>query len=136
MDEPTEGDRLKDDSHAPEHTGDDIIDRPDIQRLFLILALALTSFALATIDFGSRGNVTADVNADDRSPTTGFRINVNQASATELSLLPQVGPVLAKRIVAEREAHGPFLSVSDLARTTGIGPDRIARLRPLVVTDY
>ncbi len=62
-------------------------------------------------------------------------INVNTASASELDLLPGVGPVIAGRIIDEREEHGPFISVDSLARVTGISSDTLEELRPLVTVD-
>lgn len=56
-------------------------------------------------------------------------INLNRASAAELQGLPGVGPVLAERIVADREAQGPYASVDDLDRVSGIGPAILANLR-------
>jgi competence protein ComEA len=60
---------------------------------------------------------------------------VNTASASELDLLPGVGPVIAGRIIDEREEHGPFISVDSLARVTGISSDTLEELRPLVTVD-
>ena len=59
-------------------------------------------------------------------------VNINTASAAELEELPGIGPVLAARIVADRERNGLFKSVDDLDRVSGIGPATLARLRPLV----
>ncbi|MBK7405464.1 MAG: helix-hairpin-helix domain-containing protein [Phycisphaerales bacterium] len=58
------------------------------------------------------------------------RINVNTAGAAELDLLPGIGPALASRIIADREAHGPFRSLDDLDRVSGIGPKTVAKLAP------
>lgn len=55
-------------------------------------------------------------------------LNLNRASATELDTLPGIGPVLAERIVADREANGPFASVEDLTRVAGIGDSVIAEI--------
>ena len=52
---------------------------------------------------------------------------LSTAPADSLDLLPGVGPVLAGRIVAAREAHGPFASWSDVRAVKGIGPRIIAR---------
>lgn len=65
-------------------------------------------------------------------PAPAGPINVNTASAAELEGLPDIGPVLAARIVADRERNGPFRSVDDLDRVAGIGSATLARLRPLV----
>jgi len=59
-------------------------------------------------------------------------IDVNQASAAELSLLPGVGPSLAAAIVADRESRGAFRRPQDLDRVRGIGPAIMARILPHV----
>lgn len=61
------------------------------------------------------------------------RIHLNRAGADELEALPGVGPVLAERIVAHREARGPFQSVEDLLEVAGIGESKLASIRDLVV---
>ena len=58
-------------------------------------------------------------------------INLNTATAAELDRLPGIGPVLASRIMAEREKK-PFASVDDLRRVSGIGPKKLDAIRPLV----
>ena len=59
--------------------------------------------------------------AGDAESAGGGLINLNQADAGELEQLPGVGPVLAARIVADRDANGPFASVDDLGRVPGVG---------------
>jgi len=59
-------------------------------------------------------------------------IDINTADPGQLDTLPGVGPSTAAKIVAEREANGPFTSVDDLARVSGIGPKRLEQLRNLV----
>jgi len=56
-------------------------------------------------------------------------IDVNAASTDELVRLPGVGEVLAARIVADREANGPFSSLDDLCRVSGIGPATVEGFR-------
>ena len=62
-------------------------------------------------------------------------IPINRASVEELQRLPRVGPVLAARIVAWRESHGPLRGVDDLQKIQGIGANTAARLAPLVRFD-
>lgn len=59
-------------------------------------------------------------------------LNVNRATAVELEGLPGIGPSLARRIVADREARGPFATLESLDRIPGIGPGLVARLGRLV----
>lgn len=48
-------------------------------------------------------------------------VNVNTASAVELSQLGNIGPAKAAAIVAYRDENGPFRSVQELANVSGIG---------------
>ena len=56
-------------------------------------------------------------------------ISLNQADASTLEDLPGVGPVLAERIVAHREANGPFQTVEDLLEVPGIGEAKLAAMK-------
>ena len=73
---------------------------------------------------------------NDRPPSAGGRasptlIDLNTATAQELELLPGIGPVMAGRIVAYREANGPFTSIDDVENVPGIGPKTLESIRPL-----
>lgn len=64
------------------------------------------------------------------APAGRATVDPNRASAAELERLPGIGPALAERIVAWREANGPFRTLEDLVRVYGIGPATLARIRP------
>lgn len=59
-------------------------------------------------------------------------IDLNRASADDLSRLPGVGIALATRIVEAREATGGFTSLDDLRRVRGVGSSKLERLRRFV----
>ena len=61
------------------------------------------------------------------------KVSLNRASAAELEVLNGVGPVLASRIVAYREANGLFTAVEDLLDVSGIGEAKLATIRETVV---
>jgi competence protein ComEA len=63
------------------------------------------------------------------APPSG-KVDPNSAGPGRLMTLPGIGPALAGRIVADREAHGPYRRPEDLLRVPGIGPATLARLRP------
>ena len=63
---------------------------------------------------------------------SGGTVNLNGATAADLEALPGIGPVLAQRIIDYREQHGPFRSVGDLQKVSGIGPKIFASLEPLL----
>ena len=60
------------------------------------------------------------------------QLDVDVASATEIERLPRVGPVLAARIVSDRDAHGPFGSLAALGRVSGVGPAMLSVLEARV----
>jgi len=62
-------------------------------------------------------------------------VNVNQATAEQLQLLPGVGPARAKAILDYREANGAFGQVEELMSVSGIGTRALERLRPYVVLE-
>jgi competence protein ComEA len=72
-------------------------------------------------------NVTGSV-----AGTSDGHISLNGADATQLQDLPGVGTVLAERIVAYRDANGPFQTVEDLLDVPGIGEAKLAAMRDLV----
>ena len=49
------------------------------------------------------------------------RLDLNAATAAELTGLPGIGETLAERIVAYREREGPFSCLEDLLDVPGIG---------------
>jgi len=81
----------------------------------------------------------AEVAAQARTTTSSSLVasaagplNLNRATAVQLTGLPGIGPVLADRIVAYRTAPGPFAQDDDLLEVQGIGASKLADLRSLV----
>lgn len=77
------------------------------------------------------GEKAAADHAGSQAAVLTRKIDLNTVKAAEMELLPGVGPVLAGRIVADREANGPFASVEDLQRVKGIGPRTVERISPM-----
>lgn len=90
----------------------------------VVLGLLAAAYLFAAAD---RGLV-----SHDRAVIRPVRLelDVNTAPADELAILPGLGPALAGRIVAHRDAHGPFAGLDALLDVPGIGPATLAGLRP------
>lgn len=56
-------------------------------------------------------------------------ISLGSATAEQLEELDGIGPTLAARIVAERQARGGFASLDQLGEVDGIGEGRLEALR-------
>ena len=56
-------------------------------------------------------------------------ININRATAGQLDSLDGIGPVIAKRIVEYRKVNGPFISIEDLQKVSGIGVAKFAQIK-------
>jgi len=96
-------------------------------------AAALIVAALATIALGTRSpppqHRVEEVDAPTRRAVDpAVPIDMNSATEEEIESLPRVGPALAARIVAYREAHGPFRAIADLDPVSGVGPALLASL--------
>ncbi len=65
----------------------------------------------------------------------GGIVHINTATVEELDTLPGVGPALAERIIAYRDANGAFTSLEDLDNVEGIGPALIGELQGLIAFD-
>ena len=66
------------------------------------------------------------------SDSAQSKVNVNTADQAALETLPGIGPTLAQRIIDYREQHGPFATVRDLVKVSGIGEKTLANLEPYV----
>ena len=78
----------------------------------LILSLALTALPA--------------VAAEER------KININEADAGQLALLPRVGPALAQRILEFREENGEFKEPQDIMLVRGIGEKTFELMEPFL----
>ena len=61
------------------------------------------------------------------------KIDINRASAKELEALPGIGPALARQIVEDRTANGPYRSPEDLLRVKGIGQAKLDKIKEMIL---
>ena len=68
-----------------------------------------------------------------RGLQTRAPLDLNSATADQLTELPGIGPATAKAIIDTRKAAGRFRSVDDLLTVKGIGPTKLDAIRSSVV---
>lgn len=62
----------------------------------------------------------------------GKKVNINAADASQLAMLPRVGPSVAGRIIDYRKQNGPFKKTEDLMLVQGIGEKTFELIKPYV----
>lgn len=78
---------------------------------------------------GSSGGATASGSTGSSSDGT---VNINTATAEQLTALPGVGEATAKAIVEDRQKNGKFTSPEDLMRVSGIGQKKFDKMKDKV----
>ena len=73
--------------------------------------------------------------AKKKKAVVHFPLHINAATADELCALKGVGPKLADKIIAFREANGPFGGASSLQKVPGIGKKKLEGILPWVIFD-
>lgn len=62
------------------------------------------------------------------APKVTLPIHINTATVEEICALKGIGPKLAEKIIAVREAQGPFKSGADLQKVPGIGKKKLENM--------
>jgi len=93
---------------------------------------------LQTILYDARVETEADLShieiyvpqADETA--SAQKIDINRAEPWLLEALPSIGEVLAQRIVDYRSENGPFRTIEDLLKVSGIGQGTLDNIRNYV----
>ena len=117
----------------------------------VVLALGASGRAFRALhsrspaDSRARSALEAQIKAADSARLSGLRkpkrgakkktppepagpVDLDIATEKEIEGLRNIGPALAKRIVADRDSFGPFGSMEGLSRVKGVGPSMVAKL--------
>ena len=108
----------------------------DAQTDSVNLARNLTDGEQVLIPSKAEAEAAGQQTAPSQAPATAQpgsgKVNINTATAEALDALPGIGASTAAKIVADREANGPFKTTDDLKRVTGIGDKKYAQLADLI----
>lgn len=101
------------------------------------------------VDADARSALESQIKAADSARRAGFRkpkrearqkappkpsgpVDLDVATEQEIEALRNIGPALAKRIVADRDSFGPFGSMEGFQRVKGVGPSMVEKLASTV----
>ena len=68
----------------------------------------------------------------DRRGYIGGKLDMDVATLAQMDSLPGVTPLMARRIVLDRMAHGPFVTRDGLRRVSGVGQVFLSRIDSLI----
>ena len=74
------------------------------------------------------GAETTSAGATAASGQASSKVNINTASSEALQTLKGIGASTAQRIIDDRTANGPYKTIEDLKRVSGIGDKRFAAI--------
>jgi competence protein ComEA len=104
-------------------------DQATVAALVLVALIAMGIYWF--IQGGPRGEL---IQIDRAEPLEAkYLVDINKAEWPEFAELPEVGEIMARRIVESRQANGPFKDHNDLRRVRGIGPLTLETLRPYLM---
>ena len=105
------------------------------QRHLLVLGVAALALTGAMTSAAEHRPAQSAAGLWDQTLDQARRIPINTAEADQLERLPGVGPALARRILADRAARGPYVTAQELERVPGIGPKLVERVQEYVTTE-
>jgi len=101
----------------------------------LMIGILIGRFGLSpSVQLSTYDQIAQDI-PDPSAPriydTTG-KININTASANELTMIPGIGKIGAENIVAYRSRYGPFMKIDDIINVKGISEDRFEKIKQYI----
>lgn len=96
----------------------------------LLLCLALPATAASARKGSSAKGKALPASSSAPAAAASGTVNLNAASAEQISFLPRVGIKVARRIVDYRKANGDFKRIEDVMEVKGVGEKLFVSLRP------
>lgn len=103
----------------------------DGQQVFIPTQDEAPAPAVPSASSSGGGSASAAAGGGSSTTSSGL-VNINQASAEELVTLSGIGEATAAKIIADREANGPFQTIEDIKRVSGIGDKKFESLRDFI----
>lgn len=108
------------------------------EQQFAEISEQINSSTFEYIDSTGTSDIETGESMSGDSPTGDLsfnKIDINTAGLDELTKLPGIGPVTAKRIRAYVEVNGPFTAIEEIVLVKGIGKKMYAKIQDLVTIE-
>ncbi|MDP8218249.1 MAG: helix-hairpin-helix domain-containing protein [Candidatus Theseobacter exili] len=69
-------------------------------------------------------------------PPEDLKIDLNSAGIEELQIIPGIGQVTAKKIIHWRDEHGPFESIEQILKVSGIGLKKFESMKRWMTVNH
>ena len=104
---------------------------------FLIILLTVTAAALCLGIYIGRSYIDGQITVQvEKTQHNEGLIDLNTASTSELSMLPQISPALARKIIEYRDAHNGFESIFELLEVPGISYRTIDLIKDYIILNH
>jgi competence protein ComEA len=121
--------RAKDNSSGNLAPSGELLSRLDQAAIAVILTVSLAAILWSLFSRGYHHGGLIDIEQAETIEIE-FLVDINSADWPELTLLPNIGEVLAQRIIEYRQQQGPFTDHEQLQQVAGIGPRTLEAIRP------
>src|ERR1700752_3027194 len=98
-----------------------------------VIAMALMVMPWTAVAADKAASASGRTSTVSTTVGSDAKVNINTASAKELMALKGIGAKVAERIVAYRDANGPFKKAEDLKKVEGVGKGLWERHRERIV---
>lgn len=71
-------------------------------------------------------------NISNSNANTKGKVNINKATATELTSVPGIGASTAQKIITYREENGKFQTIEDVKKVSGIGDSKFESMKDFI----
>lgn len=75
---------------------------------------------------------TPESSTSNSSTNAKGKVNINKATATELTSVPGIGASTAQKIITYREENGKFQTIEDVKKVSGIGESKFESMKDFI----